>query len=79
MKTRKFTKSLTIQGNMALRLDGNAEIGAHVCNVGNLICMRHLINSRAVTNWFSPKIGPLGCKPVDFTTCVLLLKEVLAV
>ena len=33
-------------GSMVLKLDGNSEIGAHVCY---LICLRHLIRSKAVT------------------------------
>ena len=36
-----------------LVLDGNSEIVAHVgSDIGYLICLRHLIRSRAVTNQF---------------------------
>ena len=36
---------------MVLNLDGNSEIGAHVrSNVCYLICLRHVIRSKAVTN-----------------------------
>ena len=42
---------------MVLIIDGNAEIGAQVgSNLCYLICLKHLIISRAVTNRiFSPK------------------------
>ena len=41
-------------GTTVVILDGYSEIGAHVCTVqcsdlGHLICLRHLIRSRAVT------------------------------
>ena len=36
---------------MVLIIDGSAEIGAHVrSNIFNLICLRHLIRSRAIIN-----------------------------
>ena len=38
---------------MELILDGHSEIGTHVrSNLCNLICLRHLISSRAITNFF---------------------------
>ena len=38
---------------MVLKLDGNSEIGANVWSyLGYLICLRHLIRWRAVTNLF---------------------------
>ena len=43
---------------MVLICDGNSEIGAHVeSNLCYLICLRHLIRSKAVTNriYFSPE------------------------
>ena len=43
---------------MVLLLDGNLDICAHVwSDLCYLICLRHLIRSRAVTNWiyFSEK------------------------
>ena len=37
--------------HMVLILDGNSEIGAHVgSNICYLICLRHLIRSRVVSN-----------------------------
>ena len=46
-------------GFMVLTLDGNSEMGAHVFSAISviLICLRHLITSRAVTNriFFSKK------------------------
>ena len=44
--------------SMALILDGISEIGANVGrNLSYLICLRHLIRSRAITNWiFSPNM-----------------------
>ena len=36
---------------MVLTLDGSLEIGAHSCiEIGNLICLRHLLRARAVAN-----------------------------
>ena len=44
---------------MVLKSDGNSEIGAHIrINLSYLICLRHLIKSRSVTNrifFFSKK------------------------
>ena len=53
---------------MVLILNGNSEIGTHVrSNFCELICLRHLIISRAVMNWiffFSAKTYFLhACKP----------------
>ena len=40
---------------MVLILDGNSEIGAHIRrNICYLICLMHLIRSKAVTNQFFP-------------------------
>ena len=40
---------------MVLILDGNSEIGAHVwSNLCYLICLRHLIRSKTVTNLIFP-------------------------
>ena len=42
---------------MVLKFYGNTEMGVHwLCDVGCLICLRHLLRSRAFKNWiFSPK------------------------
>ena len=50
-------QNLLHEWSMELILDGNPEVGAQVRNIlCYLICLRHLIRSRAVTNWiFSPK------------------------
>ena len=54
--TSPSTNQKRIQGrknDMALMLDGNSVIGACVrSNLCYLICLRHLLWSRAVTNWF---------------------------
>ena len=46
-------------------LAGNSEIGAHAkSNLFHLICLRHVIRSRGVTNWiFSPK------RPIIIQAC----------
>ena len=50
-------KKLHWTATMVLKLDGKSEIGAHHVrsNLCYLICLRHLIRSRAVTDLFSPK------------------------
>ena len=46
-----YTKFPTICGRMALILDGNSELGAHVwSDIRYLICLRHLFSSRLVAN-----------------------------
>ena len=46
-----FSKQRNVDTGMVLIQDGNLGIGAHVqCNLCYLICVRHLIRSRAVTN-----------------------------
>ena len=46
-------------------LDGNSGIGAHIMgNICYLICSRHLIGSRAVTEQFSKK-------PIYLHACVI--------
>ena len=43
-------------------VDGNSEIGAHVgSNLCHLICLKHLINSRAVIGFFSLQIFLHAC------------------
>ena len=55
---------------MELIIDGNSELGVHIrSNLCYQICLRHLINSRAVTNWtlFFRK------RPIFLHTCYHLI------
>ena len=54
-------------------LDGNSEIGAHVKNnLCYLICLRHLIKSRAVTNQicFAPKRPMFLWREIWYLNCI---------
>ena len=48
----KFVVQNMLVRQIVLILYGKSEIGAHVrSDLGYLICLSHLIRSRAVTNW----------------------------
>ena len=53
-------------------LDGNPEIGAHVrSNLCYLICLRHLIRSRAVTRYFLSEKTFFASSAIDYKHLIL--------